>query len=93
MQASSSDTLSPPHTHDVSKHVGQPQHSVSAQGSNGSFEKDIEKGDPGSNENNEVDQGAEDKRQTKEESNVVGWDGPNDPENPQVSFNSSITGG
>ena len=90
MQHSSSDTLPPPNTGYASTRVTQPQNAVSPRGSNGSFEKDIEKGDPGSNDNNEIDQGQEDKRQTKEENNVVGWDGPNDPENPQVSFNSSV---
>ncbi len=48
-----------------------------------SSERDIEKGDPGAPENNEVDQGVEDRRQTKEENNIVGWDGPDDPQNPQ----------
>ncbi|KAK4695738.1 hypothetical protein P7C71_g2075, partial [Lecanoromycetidae sp. Uapishka_2] len=46
-------------------------------------EKDIEKGDPGAQEKNEVDQGDEDQRQTEIESNLVGWDGPEDPGNPQ----------
>ena len=46
-------------------------------------ERDIEKGDPAAPDNNEVDEGVEDKRQTKEEDNVIGWDGPDDPGNPQ----------
>ena len=46
-------------------------------------DRDVEKGDPAAPENNEVDQGVEDRRQTKEENNVVGWDGPDDPQNPQ----------
>ena len=51
---------------------------------NGSnLERDIEKGDPAAPDNNEVDEGVEDKRQTKEEDNVIGWDGPDDPGNPQ----------
>ncbi|CAF9942728.1 hypothetical protein IMSHALPRED_004603, partial [Imshaugia aleurites] len=45
--------------------------------------RDLEKGDPDSKECNEVDQGGQDTRQTQWENNVVGWDGPNDPQNPQ----------
>lgn len=47
------------------------------------IDKDLEKGEPGAKESNEVDQGGLDRRRTKEEDNVVGWDGPEDPENPQ----------
>ena len=47
------------------------------------LERDIEKGDPAAPDNNEVDEGVEDKRQTKQEDNVIGWDGPDDPGNPQ----------
>ncbi len=48
-----------------------------------SNEKDSEKGEPGSKENNEVDQGNEDKRQIELDANFVGWDGPDDPGDPQ----------
>ena len=51
--------------------------------SSNNLERDIEKGDPGAPENNEVDQGVEDRRQTKPENDIVGWDGPDDPQNPQ----------
>ena len=89
MHDSSSDTLSPPTTGDGKPH--HPHHPISPSPSpsptqshnDDGFGKDIEKGDPGSKENNEVDQGDVDKRQTKEENNLVGWDGPDDPENPQ----------
>lgn len=47
------------------------------------IDKDLEKGESGAQENNEVDQGSLDRRRTKEEDNVVGWDGPEDSENPQ----------
>lgn len=43
---------------------------------------DLEKGETDSQEHNEVDQHGEDQRQTQWENNVVGWDGPNDPQNP-----------
>lgn len=46
-------------------------------------DRDVEKGDPATPENNEVDQGVKDGRQTKEENDIVGWDGPDDPQNPQ----------
>ena len=46
-------------------------------------DRDIEKGNSGAKDNNEVDQGDVDRRQTKEENNVIGWDGPDDPQNPQ----------
>ena len=51
--------------------------------SGSNLERDIEKGDPAAPDNNEVDEGVEDKRQTKEEDNIIGWDGPDDPGNPQ----------
>lgn len=70
-----------PLTTDRSSRDHTPDHSGCSDFEN---EKDIEKGDPeDSKENNEVDQGGFDRRQTEEESNIVGWDGPNDPENPQ----------
>lgn len=43
---------------------------------------DLEKGVTGSQKHNEVDQHGEDERQTQWENNVVGWDGPSDPQNP-----------
>ena len=49
----------------------------------GDLSRDVEKGATNSKEFNEVDQGGEDERQTQWENNVVGWDGPNDPQNPQ----------
>lgn len=48
-----------------------------------SNEKDLEKGEPGSKENNEVDQGNEDKRQIELDTNLVGLDGPDDLGDPQ----------
>jgi len=48
-----------------------------------SNEKDLEKGEPGSKKNNKVDQGDEDKRQIEADTNLVGWDGPDDPGDPQ----------
>lgn len=44
--------------------------------------RDLEKGDTGPKEHNEVDQDGEDERKPQWENNVVGWDGPNDPQNP-----------
>lgn len=44
---------------------------------------DLEKGDPGVGESNETDQGGKDERRTDSENNVVAWDGPDDPQNPQ----------
>lgn len=47
-------------------------------------DRDIEKGDaPGGKDNNEIDQGGLDRRRTEPENNVVAWDGPGDPQNPQ----------
>ena len=43
---------------------------------------DLEKGETGSKEQDEVNQDGEDKRQTQWKNNVVGWDGPDDPQNP-----------
>lgn len=43
---------------------------------------DLENGDAGSNEHNELDQDRGDERHGQWENNVVGWDGPNDPQNP-----------
>ena len=51
--------------------------------SSSNMDQDIEKGDTGAKDNNEVEKGDIDKRQTKEEGNVIGWDGPDDPQNPQ----------
>lgn len=45
--------------------------------------RDLEKGETNSKEDNGVDQVGEDNRQTLWENDVVGWDGPNDPQNPQ----------
>ena len=50
--------------------------------SSSNMDRDIEKGDSGAKDKNEVDQGGVDRRQTKEEDNVIGWDGPDDPQNP-----------
>ena len=49
--------------------------------SNDSFH-DLEKGETGSKEQDEVNQDGEDKRQAQWKNNVVGWDGPDDPQNP-----------
>ncbi|KAL2042548.1 hypothetical protein N7G274_005042 [Stereocaulon virgatum] len=51
--------------------------------SSSNMEQDIEKGDLGAKDNNGIDQGDVDRRQMKEEDNVIGWDGPDDPQNPQ----------
>ena len=78
MQSSnSSEVTLPPVTSKQSSKEAMPEDT----GSN--LDRDIEKGDPAAPDNNEVDQGVKDKRQTKEENNVIGWDGPDDPENPQ----------
>ena len=45
--------------------------------------RDLFKGETGSGEANEVNQNGQDDRQTQRENNVVGWDGPNDSQNPQ----------
>ena len=44
--------------------------------------RDVEKADPHSQELDRMGQGAGNKRQTQWENDVVGWDGPNDPQNP-----------
>ena len=78
MQSSnSSEVTLPPVTSKQNSKEATPEESGST------LERDVEKGDPAAPDNNEVDQGVEDKRQTNEEKNVVGWDGPNDPGNPQ----------
>ena len=46
-------------------------------------EKHVEKGDPAEPDSNEVDRGGLDKWRTEPENNVVAWDGPDDPQNPQ----------
>ena len=56
---------------------------VSSDETSSHLNRDIEKGEAGAQDNNEVDQGEGDKRHTKEEDNVIGWDGPDDPQNPQ----------
>ena len=45
--------------------------------------RDLEKGETGPKEYDQVSRAGFGKRQTPWESNVVGWDGPNDPQNPQ----------
>lgn len=45
--------------------------------------RDVEKGEAGSKEHNQVSRDGEGQRQSQWENNVVGWDGPNDPQNPQ----------
>ena len=44
--------------------------------------RDLEKGNPGSKEHDKVSQDDEKKNQTQWKNDVVGWDGPNDPQNP-----------
>lgn len=45
--------------------------------------RDLEKGATGAKEEqDQINQDGEDTRQAQWENNVVGWDGPNDPENP-----------
>ena len=44
---------------------------------------DLEKGDTGSPEQTQVNQEGQEKGQVEWKDNVVGWDGPNDPQNPQ----------
>lgn len=45
--------------------------------------RDLEKGETRPQEHHRVNQEDEDDKQSKWENNVVGWDGPNDPQNPQ----------
>lgn len=45
--------------------------------------RDLEKGDTASSEQAQVNVQGQEKSQVQRDSNVVGWDGPNDPENPQ----------
>lgn len=90
MQDSSSDTLSPAPTGLADP--GKPQTASLPHASHEGFEKDIEKSDSNSEENDEVVQDGEDSRQAHEqESDLVGWDGPNDPANPQVSYEEAST--
>ena len=79
MQASSSSQGTLPAEDTQEKlHDAAPGGDVSSQTS-----KDLEKGEPEVREKDGVDQGGQDGRQIVEESNLVGWDGPNDPGNPQ----------
>ena len=43
---------------------------------------DLEKGETDSQEHDQVNQTGDDTSQTQWKNNVVGWDGPNDPQNP-----------
>ena len=45
--------------------------------------RDLEKGETRPRKHDQVNQEGEDNEQNKWENNVVGWDGPNDPQNPQ----------
>jgi len=81
MQASSSSkgTLSP----DTFKDEAQGRGLISNQGSSGS-PRDIEKGGPGPKERYEKEAATVDARHPPRESNnIVGWNGPDDPENPE----------
>ena len=44
--------------------------------------RDLEKGKSGPKEQDQVSQDGKDRKQAQWENNVVGWDGPNDPQNP-----------
>ena len=85
MQESASDPTLPSDLSTTNQHLHQPLDFDPGHASDSSdLDKDLEKGDPEkSKDTNEVDQGALDRRQTKEEDNLVGWDGPDDPQNPQ----------
>ena len=48
-----------------------------------SIDKDIEKGDLAGNHNNEEHHDGNNERQKEADTNLVGWDGPDDPQNPQ----------
>lgn len=55
-----------------------------ADGPSGDSSHDLEKGHTGSKEHHQVSQDDEENEQTQTQwkNNVVGWDGPNDPQNP-----------
>ena len=49
----------------------------------GDSSRDLEKADSRSKEHDQMSQDVGNKRRTQWENDVVGWDGPNDPQNPQ----------
>ena len=83
MATASSSNLTLAHEEDQVKTSENPRDSHLSPSISSDHEKDIEKGDPGAKDNNEIDQGGLDRRRTEPENNVVAWDGPDDPQNPQ----------
>lgn len=82
MTTASSSNLTLTHEPDLEKTSENP-HDGPIRSPDNDPERDIEKGDPGAKHNNETDQGGLDRRRTEPENNVVAWDGPDDPQNPQ----------
>lgn len=68
---------------DVEKQDPDATQADEADRSNNDSTRDFFEGETGSGEANEVNPNSQDNRQTQRENNVVGWDGPNDPQNPQ----------
>ena len=83
MATASSSNITLAHEGDQERTAEKAQNTISTPSISSDHEKDIEKGDPGAKDNNETDQGGLDRRRTEPENNVVAWDGPDDPENPQ----------
>ena len=69
---------------DVEKQERGTTQSQTPQASRASIDssRDLEKGETGSQEHAEINQGSDDKGRVQWENNVVGWDGPNDPQKP-----------
>ena len=83
MATTSSSNITLAHEIDPEKTAEHARNITATPSISSDHEKDIEKGDPGAKNNNEVDQGGLDQRRTEPETNVVAWDGPDDIENPQ----------
>ena len=83
MATASSSNITLAHEADQGKTSDNADNTILSPSISSDREKDIEKGDPGAKDNNETDQGGLDRRRTEPENNVVAWDGPDDPQNPQ----------
>lgn len=67
---------------DVEKQEGGTRQFPQANRASIDSSRDLEKGEIGSEEHDKVNKAGEDKAQAQWENNVVGWDGPNDPQKP-----------
>ncbi len=67
---------------DVEKQNRSTTQATQAQRDSDDSTRDLEKGKTGPKEQDQVSQDGKDRKQAQWENNVVGWDGPNDPQNP-----------